>query len=328
MPQSLPTTAPSTQLAGPSSLKRWIRRIAFASAAAFLLGMAISVEVSYYLRGPDVYGSGGGSLLASEPLVTNSAVVPPVELTVMTLNAAHGRADGIHQALLSEHRIAENLDKIASLLKHSSPDVVALQEADGPSLWSGQFDHVAYLAEAGGYEHAYRGEHVSGFNLSYGTAVLSRYGLESPASITFPANPPLLPKGFVVSEVAVPAIGPVTVVSVHLDFARKSVRKEQVERLVEELAGRPRPLIVMGDFNCDWDDESTLPMLAEQLGLRPFDPDDATTTFPKLGKRLDWIFVSDEIEFVDYQVGDGGLSDHRAVIARLRISDAHQRKNR
>lgn len=328
MPQSLPSTAPATELAGSSSPKRWIRRIACACAVTFLLGMAISVEVSYYLRGPNVYASGSGSLWAAEPLVNNSAVASPVELTVMTLNAAHGRADGIHQALLSEESIAENLDKIASLMKHASPDVVALQEADGPSLWSGQFDHVAYLAEAGGYEHAYRGEHVSGFSLSYGTAVLSRYGLESPASITFPANPPLFPKGFVVSEVVLPGIGPVTVVSVHLDFARQSVRQRQVERLVEELAGRPRPLIVMGDFNCDWDDESTLPMLAEQLGLRPFEPNDTSTTFPKLGKRLDWIFVSDGIEFVDYQVGDRGLSDHQAVMARLRISDAHHQEKR
>ena len=51
-------------------------------------------------------------------------------------------------------------------------------------------------------------------------------------------------------------------------------------------------MIVMGDFNCDWDDEATLPTLAEQLHLKAFEPDSTTTTFPKTGKRLDWIFVS------------------------------------
>lgn len=328
MPQSSSSNAPATQSDGTSWFKRWFRRSAYAATVTALLGMAMSVSASYYLRGPSVYGSGSGSLLASEPVSAHVAMTQPAELTVMTLNAAHGRANGIHQALLSEESIAENLDRIASVLKDSSPDVVALQEADGPSLWSGRFDHVAYLAHAGGYEHAYRGEHVNGFKLSYGTAMLSRYPLDDNASITFPANPPLFPKGFVVGEVAVPGFGPVTVVSVHLDFARKSVRHEQVERLVEELASRPRPLVVMGDFNCDWDDETTLPMLAERLDLRPFEPDDTTTTFPKLGKRLDWIFVSDEIEFADYHVGASGLSDHQPVIAKLRIRNDYQRESR
>jgi endonuclease/exonuclease/phosphatase family metal-dependent hydrolase len=316
MPQSSSTEAPST-------LKRWFRRSAGAALILALVGAVVSVSVSYYLHGPSVYGPGSGSLQAAEPMFVRFSVSPSVEFTAMTLNAAHGRADGVHQALLSEQSITENLDQIASVLNDLSPEVVALQEADGPSLWSGRFDHVAYLADAGGYGHGHRGEHVSGLKLSYGTAVLSRYPMENKASITFPPSPPLFPKGFVVGEVSVPGVGPVTVASVHLDFARESVRQEQVERMVEELAERPRPLIVMGDFNCDWDDETTLPGLAEQLGLKVYEPEDTTTTFPKLGKRLDWIFVSEEFEFVDYQVNGAELSDHRAVVARLRVVGAH-----
>ncbi|MHB8899101.1 MAG: hypothetical protein ACYC6Y_10180 [Thermoguttaceae bacterium] len=71
---------------------------------------------------------------------------------------------------------------------------------------------------------------------------------------------------------------------------------------------------------CDWDDEATLPALAAKLHLRAFEPDRTITTFPKTGKRLDWVFVSDEIEFSDYQVGDAHLSDHQPVVARLRIT--------
>ncbi len=320
MPRSPTSDAPTKARAGSSRLRRWFRWAACAVMVTALLAALIPVAVSYYLCGPSVYGPGSGSLLADEPTPAVVAPSTPVELTVMTLNAAHGRAEGSHQALLSKERIVENLDLIAAAIRDQSPDVVALQEADGPSIWSGRFDHVAHLAEAGGYEHVYRGEHVSGLKLSYGTAALSRYAIENRASITFPPNPPTFPKGFVVGEVNLPGVGPVTVASVHFDFARKSARKEQAKRLVEELAKRPRPLILMGDFNCDWGDETTLPSLAEQLGLRAFEPDDTTTTFPALGKRLDWILVSDEIEFVDYQVGEGGLSDHCAVVARLRIT--------
>ena len=324
MPQPQSKQASSTRQAGPSRFRRWLRWAACAACIGVLVGGIASVGVSYHLRGPSVYGPGSGSLHAAELIRSGPIASSPIEFTVMTLNAAHGRAEGVHQAFLSEEHIEANLEEIASVLDEVSPDVVALQEADGPSLWSGRFDHVAYLADASGYEFALRGEHVNGFKLNYGTAVVSRYPLRNKASITFAANPPLFPKGFVVGEVMVPGFGPVTVASVHLDFARKSVRLEQVERLAEELADRPRPLIVMGDFNCDWDDESTLPELAEQLGLRVFEPEDTTTTFPKLGKRLDWVFVSDEIEFVDYRVSDAELSDHRAVIARLRVREPRQ----
>jgi endonuclease/exonuclease/phosphatase family metal-dependent hydrolase len=283
------------------------------------------VAISYYVCGPSAFGSGSGLLSAAEPTTAVPQNTLAVELAVITLNVAHGRADGVHQALLKKQTVVENLDRIGELLKDRSPDVVALQEADGPSIWSGRFDHVAYLAKAGGYENAYRGEHVSGLKLSYGTALLSRYPLENPASITFAPSPPTFTKGFVVAEISVPGSGPITVVAVHLDFARESVREEQVERLIEELAERPRPMIVMGDFNCDWDDEPTLATLAEKLDLRAFEHDGTTATFPKLGKRLDWILVSDHVEFIDYQVGETGLSDHQPVIAKLRI---HQRKNR
>lgn len=325
MPQTSSSHTSTKHKAGPSRFRRWIRRLACAMAIALVLGAAVQVGVSYYVCGPSVYGAGSGSLHASEPIRSVATADQPVELTVMTLNAAHGRADGHHQALQGKESIIENLDEIAAAVRELAPDVVALQEADGPSIWSGRFDHVAHLAEAAGYEHSYRGEHVSGLKLSYGTALLSHHRLDNTASITFPPSPPTLTKGFVVGEISIPGAGPITVAAVHLDFSRKSVRQEQVERLAEELADRPRPMIAMGDFNCDWDDEPTLATLTEKLDLRAFEPDSTTTTFPKLGKRLDWILISDHVEFVDYQVGEKGLSDHQPVIAKLRI---HQRKNR
>ena len=71
-------------------------------------------------------------------------------LKVVTLNLAHGRKDAWHQALLRRAAIQANLDEVVRILRQEQPDVVALQEADGPSLWSGRFDHVAYLSEKAG----------------------------------------------------------------------------------------------------------------------------------------------------------------------------------
>ena len=54
-------------------------------------------------------------------------------LKVMTLNLAHGRKDRWHQMLLKRRQIEEHLDHIAEVICREKPDVIALQEADGPS---------------------------------------------------------------------------------------------------------------------------------------------------------------------------------------------------
>jgi hypothetical protein len=58
---------------------------------------------------------------------------PGQSIKVMTLNLAHGRKDSINQWLVSSEQIRDNLDAIADYLKQADLDLVALQEADGPS---------------------------------------------------------------------------------------------------------------------------------------------------------------------------------------------------
>jgi len=202
---------------------------------------------------------------------------------------------------------------------------VALQEADGPSIWSGRFDHVEHLAGNAGFSHHCRGEHVKGMKLSYGTALLSRLALDDCRSVTFAPSPPTLSKGFVVGTIQWPGRPGLQVdcVSVHLDFSRKSVRRKQVRKMITELAERENPLIIMGDFNCEWTGKDrSLRTLAKELDLVAYKPTaEDMPTFPKLKKRLDWLLVSPELEFVEYRTVPDAVSDHRGVVAVLRIAD-------
>lgn len=266
-----------------------------------------------------------GPVSVSTPMpVTSVAAAAPGELTVMTLNIAHARGDGFHQLFQRTDTTIDNLNAIRDLLSQQAPDVVALQEADGPSFWSGNFDHVAYLAETSAFTHHVRAENVRAPQLSYGTALLSGSELSEALAVNFQPGLSPLSKGFVVSTIRWPGAPQlqIDVVSLHLDPFNASLRRQQAAELVDTLRLRGRPVILMGDFNTDWQaEDSVLRRTAEALSLRTFQPHNAQLqTFPALGKRLDWILISEHFEFLSHAILPHPLSDHRGVMARIRLA--------
>jgi endonuclease/exonuclease/phosphatase family metal-dependent hydrolase len=245
-------------------------------------------------------------------------------LKVLMLNLAHGRKDGLNQLLKSEAAIRRNLEEIATVLDKHSADVVALQEADAPSLWSGGFDHVALLAEQAGYPFYESSNQANSWFFSYGTALLSRVALSGVVHHTFRPSPPTMNKGYTLAQLiwkrdsGEPVA--VDVVSVHLDFSRKSVREQQSAELAQALAVRGNPLIVMGDFNSDWSaDEQVVRALAERAELHVYRPDADDLSTYSGSKRYDWILISRHLEFVSLEVLPEILSDHSAVMAEIRM---------
>lgn len=254
------------------------------------------------------------------------APAPPAEgsLRLVTWNVAHGRADAFHQALLPRDEVERNLGLIAEVLRHERADLVALQEADGPSAWSGNFDHVSYLSEQTRLDFSFRGDH-NPFDhlgdLSSGTALVSRLPLAESVSQPFAANWRDT-KGFVVSAVEVPGTNrTIDVVSLHLDFLNPGERREQVLALAEALEGRDRPLVVLGDMNCAGAAEA-FRLFEELLDVRPYRPELLEPTFPAAApaRRIDWVLISDDLEFTGYRTLDARLSDHLGVVADIRLA--------
>ena len=244
-------------------------------------------------------------------------------LRIMTLNIAHGRGDSFHQLLQSTDATRTNLDNISTLLQDNDAHVVALQEADGPSFWSGNFSHIDYLASNAAYTRSVHGAHADGLGLSYGTALMARLDLRDPQAITFdPALSPV-PKGFVVSTVSWPGQPgiEVDIVSLHLDFASAANRMKQAQELINALQHRQRPLIVTGDFNSEWAENSTVQHICQALALNAWRPEGpGLETFPARGERLDWILVSQGISFRSYRVIPDSVSDHRGLLAVLTLA--------
>jgi endonuclease/exonuclease/phosphatase family metal-dependent hydrolase len=114
---------------------------------------------------------------------------------------------------------------------------------------------------------------------------------------------------------------------VHFDFLRASVRDQQVNEMVARLSDIDGPLILMGDLNSQWEhDAANVRVLADELNLRAFYPERSGlgTYKGSAGKRLDWILISQDLEFKDYKVLPDVVADHFAVFAEI----AYREQNR
>jgi len=242
----------------------------------------------------------------------------------MTLNVAHGRGTSFHQLLEHSAEIVKNLDSICKLMNQAAPGIVAFQEIDGPSFWSGNFNHVEYLASHSMFTRSIQASHVNAMRLSYGTALISRQEMSNPQAVTFNPLLTLVPTGFVVSTISWPGRDSIDidVVSVHLDFMSGWVRKKQADELIAVLRARNNHVIIMGDLNSGWLPQDSAPQyLVEKLGLKAYQPENSKLiTFPLLGRRLDWVLISAGLEFSSYEVIGTDISDHRGVLAELTLS--------
>jgi endonuclease/exonuclease/phosphatase family metal-dependent hydrolase len=253
---------------------------------------------------------------------TNALAGEPALLKVMTLNVAHARADGPSQLLQSVDQAKSNLWQIIDVLKREDPHVAAFQEIDRNSFWNGRFNHTEFLADRANYPHHFSGAHIDGNNLQYGTALVARLSLKDNASVKF--NQPFARprKGFVVSTARWPESDniDVDIISVHFDFLRGKQRLKEARKLIAALDDRSNPRVIMGDLNSEYGANNRLiPLLEDELGMSTWKPNTDVVTFPKLQKRLDWVLVSDDIEIVSHEVLPDTLSDHRAIVAELRL---------
>ena len=269
----------------------------------------------------------GGSALTREQVVTEKDYFRG-PLKVATLNIAHGRKTAFTQIFLSWQAIHQNLGDISGVFKTTAADVVALQEADGPSWWSGGFDHVALMAQGAGYPWHALAPYMDKWGLQYGAALLAgKPGLETRAH-RFEDAWPTPAKGFLLARFGWFPDGAasgkpvfVDVISVHLDFSRETIRARQIDEIRTVLAGRNGPLIVMGDFNSRWFmEESVVRTMAHRWGLQVYRPEASDLGTYGAGQyRYDWVLISADLEFISYKVLPERLSAHQAVVAVIGV---------
>ncbi len=254
----------------------------------------------------------------------------------MTFNIAHARgATPVHQGLRSGDRLRTNLLKIARLITRLGVDMVALQEIDRISRWSGSFDHLEFLREHTGLAHLAFGQtnkRGGRFHLHYGNAFLSRFPIPHHESVIF-GRGTVGEKGFLFAEIDTPT-GRLPMLNAHLHHRSKAARLRQVIRLMHFLDEqrkhrqahwRTGPLVCGDMNNPSTQPDATAVLLGylEQFenctllpkGRRPF-------TFPSLWpqRALDYIYLPGACTDSSAMVVRSFLSDHRPVLAEFKLS--------
>jgi endonuclease/exonuclease/phosphatase family metal-dependent hydrolase len=204
-----------------------------------------------------------------------------------------------------------NLDALATLAEPF--DVVGLQESDPGSLRSGFTNQADYLAERGNFpfwshQPNRRISRIAGS----GNALLSRVQPNEMLDYALPGR--IAGRGVLLARFGEGEKAWDLAVT-HLSLGAKS-RMLQLGFLAELLSESPR-LVLMGDFNCDFD-APEMRALYRQTALVP--PTDRICTFPSWAPQrcLDHVLVGG-LDILDYRAIPAAGSDHMAVAVELAI---------
>lgn len=243
-----------------------------------------------------------------------AAGAPARTLDVMTYNIASAVVTG------------NELDPIADTIERQGADVVGIQEVDRSWSRSDSLDQAGELALRLGMSFRFDPildcsavDYDNDGECRYGTAVLSRFAMRPGAvrDYRLPQVGSEEPRGMAQVGVNVGGRG-LTVLNTHLSEVA-AARRAQVRTIVGVIAQIRPPFVLTGDFNAR-------PSSPEVRLLRRRLRDAALVRRvrrPTVGNtRVDYVFVSRGITVLDARIPTAAayrLSDHRPLIARLRI---------
>ncbi|MFG2983627.1 endonuclease/exonuclease/phosphatase family protein [Streptomyces sp. NPDC048258] len=248
------------------------------------------------------------------------APAPPVPVRVVSYNIHAGAgADGVF-----------DLDRQAAALRALRADVIGLQEVD--VRWGARSRWLDMARELGGrlgmrasFAPIYR---IGG--REFGVAVLSGFRVLGTANHRItrlstqdpgpgrprPAPAPALAPGFGEVVLRVRDV-PLRVFVTHLDHrADPSVRTAQVAETRRIMRRAPGPKILLGDFNAPPSAPELAPLWRE---LTDADPGGFTYPAREPVERIDFVAVSAGVRVHAAAVAGTLASDHRPVVADLRL---------
>ncbi len=226
-------------------------------------------------------------------------------------------AYNIHQGFDTSGRL--DMEAIARVIEGEAPDIVALQEVSRGWAIDGAFDMLPWLSRRLNMPYVWGPAADS----VWGNAVLSRYPIVHAETHPMPNNDRLrLNRAFTVVVVDVGEANPITVIATHLHHPRDggAERVPQVQALLDYWAGAEKT-VLLGDLNA-LPDEPEIELLRKAGLVDAFDaagaaPPGYTAPAEDPQRRIDYIWVSDDLEASVFVTRESQASDHFAVAATI-----------
>lgn len=260
----------------------------------------------------------------AQPAFLPSDTEPRV-FRVMTYNIHHGRG--------TDRRY--DLGRIAKVIAHENPDVVALQEVERYRLRTGRIDQPGELARelemdyafSRVQDHRYTDNH---HHAAYGNAILTKFPLVAHEHFDISYNGASEPRGCLHATIEISGTR-LHVFCVHLGLQYRE-RNFQIGRLLSEDIVNHRkfgegPRILLGDFNNWWPVQSAKAIQSHFHDACVVTGKKKLRTFGQFFTFLclDYVFTSPDLKVLSCMVSTQRLartaSDHRPVVCEVRLPD-------
>lgn len=234
-----------------------------------------------------------------------------MEMKLMTFNTQHC-LNFIEQKI--------DFEIMAAAIKQCGADIVGLNEMRDKGEDADYEAQTANLARLTGLENHYfaKAIDVRGAN-PYGNALLSKYPIINAETIKIPDPDPKTGTGYYESRCLLKAKleGGITVLVAHFGL-NGDEQENAVSTVLENLADEK--CILMGDFNTTPDNTVLEPIRKRMTDVAEFF-DAPMLSWPSdtPEMKIDYIFVSKDIEVVSADIPEIVASDHRPHTATLNI---------
>ncbi|MDN4186231.1 MAG: endonuclease/exonuclease/phosphatase family protein [Dehalococcoides mccartyi] len=228
-------------------------------------------------------------------------------LRIMTYN--------LHNGFNTQGKL--DLEALARVIEDSGADVVALQEISRGWVISGRVDMLEWLAQRLNMHFAFgatAGEY-------WGNAILSKYPILDTHNVSLESEGLPIKRGYL-NAVLDLGVRYLYLAATHLHHVPEEgeVRVIQAEELADFWHHAPST-VIMGDFNAEPD--STEIAILRQAGFSDsLEGHTSVLTYhaADLYQRIDYIWASPDIEYLDSYTVFSLASDHLAIIADIRLS--------
>ena len=210
-----------------------------------------------------------------------------------------------------------DLEEIARVIEGNGADILALQEVSRGWVINGSIDTLEWLADRLDMQYIF----MPASDAVWGNAVLSKYPMRLMKSDFLPRMDAPLRRSYLTVEVEIPDGKTINIICTHLHQIEDEggIREKQVQELLKQWDGLERTAI-MGDFNAEKGSDEIGMMYSAGLidsQLKSGKGDELTYAHKEPLQRIDYIWVTPDIEISDLKVPYSTASDHLPVVVDI-----------